>query len=273
QFLDSSHVIASAKHYLGDGATKNGKDQGDAEVSEKQLRDIAGAGYPPAVDAGVQTVMVSFSSWNGEKMTGNKGLLTGVLKKRMDFQGFIVGDWNAQGQLPGCTTTDCPQAINAGLDMYMAPDSWKGLYKNTLAEVKSGRIPMARLDDAVARILRVKFRLGLFEQGAPSQQALGGKFKLVGSPQHRALARRAVRESLVLLKNRDHLLPLDPDQRILVAGDGADSITKQSGGWTLTWQGTGTTRADFPNATSIWEGIRKQVQAAGGKAELAVDGH
>ncbi|HET7267067.1 MAG TPA: glycoside hydrolase family 3 N-terminal domain-containing protein, partial [Oleiagrimonas sp.] len=273
QFLDGSHVIASAKHYLGDGSTHNGKDQGDARISEKQLRDIAAAGYPPAINAGVQTVMASFSSWNGMKMTGSKSLLTGVLKQRMDFQGFIVGDWNAQGQLPGCTTTDCPQAINAGLDMYMAPDSWKGLYKNTLAEVKSGRIPMARLDDAVARILRVKFRLGLFEQGAPSQQALGGKFKLIGSPQHRALARRAVRESLVLLKNRNHLLPLDPDQRILVAGDGADSITKQSGGWTLTWQGTGTTRADFPNATSIWEGIRKQVQAAGGQAELAVDGH
>ncbi|HET8555387.1 MAG TPA: exo 1,3/1,4-beta-D-glucan glucohydrolase [Rhodanobacteraceae bacterium] len=273
QFLDGSHVIASAKHFLGDGSTKNGKDQGDAEVSEKQLRDIAGAGYPPAIDAGVQTVMASFSSWNGVKMSGDKGLLTDVLKKRMDFQGFVVGDWNSHGQVPGCTNEDCPQAINAGLDMYMAPDSWKGLYKHTLAEVKSGRIPMSRLDDAVARILRVKFRLGLFDQGAPSEQPLGGKFELVGSKAHRALARRAVRESLVLLKNKDHLLPLDPGQHILVAGDGANNIPKQSGGWTMTWQGTGTTNADFPHATSIWAGIRKQVQAAGGTAELAPDGH
>jgi beta-glucosidase len=272
QFLDGSHAIASAKHFLGDGSTKNGKDQGDAEASEAALRDVAGAGYPPAIHAGVQTIMASFSSWNGVKMLDNKSLLTGVLKGRMDFQGFIVGDWNAHGQSRGCTTEDCPSAINNGLDMFMAPDSWKGLYKNTLAEVKSGTIPMSRLDDAVARILRVKFRLGLFDQGAPSTQPLGGKFKLIGNSAHRAVARRAVRESLVLLKNRNHVLPLDPRENILVAGDGANSIPKQSGGWTLTWQGTGTTNADFPNATSIWEGIRKQVKAAGGTARLSVQG-
>lgn len=271
-FLDSSHVIATAKHYLGGGFTKNGKDQGDAQVSEEQLRDIAGAGYVPAIDAGVQTVMASFSSWNGIKMSGNKGLLTDVLKKRMDFQGFVVGDWNSHGQIPGCSNTDCPQAINAGMDMYMAPDSWKGLYKNTLAEVKSGVIPMSRLNDAVARILRVKMRLGLFSAGLPSKQPLGGDFDLIGSKAHRALARRAVRESLVLLKNQDHLLPLDPHQHILVVGDGANNIPKQSGGWTLTWQGTGTSNADFPHATSIWAGIRDQVRAAGGTAELSIDG-
>ncbi len=272
QFLDASHVIATAKHFLGDGSTRNGKDQGDAEISEKTLRDVANAGYPPAIAAGVQTVMASFSSWNGVKMTGNKALLTDVLKDRMDFQGFVVGDWNGHGQIPGCSNVDCPQAINAGLDMYMAPDSWRGLYEHTLAEVKSGVIPMARLDDAVARILRVKFRLGLFDQGAPSAQPLGGKFNLIGSAAHRALARRAVRESLVLLKNEHHLLPLDPKQHILVAGDGANSIPKQSGGWTLTWQGTGTTNADFPHGESIWSGIDAQVKAAGGSAELSVDG-
>ncbi|MDO1528396.1 glycoside hydrolase family 3 N-terminal domain-containing protein [Fulvimonas sp. R45] len=272
QFLDSSHVIASAKHFLGDGSTKDGRDQGDAEVSETRLREIANAGYPPAIAAGVQTVMASFSSWNGVKMSGDKGLLTDVLKRRMDFQGFVVGDWNSHGQVAGCSNVDCPQAIDAGLDMYMAPDSWRGLYEHTLAEAKSGAIPMARLDDAVARILRVKLRLGLFEQGAPSTQPLGGHFELIGNAAHRALARRAVRESLVLLKNAHHLLPLDPRQRILVAGDGADNIPKQSGGWTLTWQGTGTTNADFPHGESIWAGIRDQVQAAGGTAELSVDG-
>lgn len=273
QFLDSAHVIASAKHFVGDGFTRNGVDQGDAEVGEEQLRDIAAAGYLPAIAAGVQSVMASYSSWNGVKMSGNRSLLTDVLKQRMDFQGFVVGDWNGHGQIPGCSNEDCPQAINAGLDMYMAPDSWRGLYQHTLAEVKSGVIPMARLDDAVARILRVKLRLGLFEAGLPSSRPPGGHFDLIGSPAHRALARRAVRESLVLLKNQDHLLPLDPRQRILVAGDGADSIPQQSGGWTLTWQGTGTTNADFPHATSIGDGIRAQVEAAGGTAELSADGH
>lgn len=272
QFLDAAHVIATAKHFLGDGSTKGGKDQGDAEIGEAELRDVANAGYPPAIAAGVQTVMASFSGWNGVKMSGNRGLLTDVLKRRMDFQGFVVGDWNSHGQVAGCSNVDCPQAINAGLDMYMAPDSWRGLYEHTLAEVKSGAIPMARLDDAVARILRVKLRMGLFEAGAPSAQPLGGHFELIGSPAHRALARRAVRESLVLLKNARHLLPLDPKRRILVAGDGADNIPKQSGGWTLTWQGTGTSNADFPHGESIWAGIRDQVKAAGGTAELSVDG-
>ena len=272
-FLDSSHVIASAKHFLGDGGTLNGKDQGDNPDNEATLIRIHAAGYTKAIDAGVQTVMASFSNWRGTKMTGNKALLTDVLKQHMHFGGFVVGDWNAQGQVPGCTNEDCPQAINAGLDMFMAPDSWRGLYRHTLAEVKSGTIPMARLDDAVARILRVKFRLGLFEQGAPSSQPLARRAaEVVGSPAHRALARRAVRESLVLLKNRNHLLPIDPRKRILVAGDGADSISRQSGGWTINWQGTGLTNADFPGATSIWAGIRAQVDAASGSAQLSPDG-
>lgn len=271
-FLDNAHVIASAKHFVGDGSTKDGKDQGDAQISEAQLRDVAAAGYPPAIAAGVQTIMASFSSWNGVKMSGNKHLLTDVLKGRMDFQGFVVGDWNSHGQVPGCTNEDCPQAFNAGIDMFMAPDSWRGLYRNTLAEVKSGVIPMSRLDDAVSRILRVKFRLGLFDKGSPSSQVAANPAFALGSAAHRAVARRAVRESLVLLKNNGGILPLSPKQRILVAGDGADSIPRQSGGWTLTWQGTGTSNADFPNAQSIWSGIREQVTAAGGTAQLSVDG-
>ncbi|XRD78038.1 exo 1,3/1,4-beta-D-glucan glucohydrolase [Dyella halodurans] len=274
QFLDSSHVVATAKHFLGDGGTKNGKDEGDTEVSETVLRTLHAAGYPPAIDAGVQTVMASFSSWNGVKMHGNKALLTDVLKGRMDFQGFVVGDWNGHGQVPGCTKEDCPTSINAGVDMLMAPDSWRGLYEHTLAEVKSGVIPMARVDDAVARILRVKIRAGLFEAGLPSAQPLASKAAdIVGSPAHRALARRAVRESLVLLKNNDGLLPLDPRKHILVAGNGADNISRQSGGWTLNWQGTGFKNEDFPGAQSIGAGIAEQVKAAGGVAEIAADGH
>lgn len=270
-FLDGTHVLASAKHFLGDGGTAGGKDQGDTLVSEAELRDIHGSGYAPALQAGAQTVMASFSSWNGAKMHGNKALLTDVLKQRMGFDGFVIGDWNAHGQLPGCSNENCAASFNAGVDMLMAPDSWRGYYSNAVAQVRSGEIPMQRLDDAVTRILRVKFRLGLFEAGLPSQRPLGGKFDRIGHPEHRALARQAVRESLVLLKNNGGLLPLDPAARILVAGDGADNIGKQAGGWTLSWQGTGNTRADFPGAQSIWDGIKATTEAAGGTAVLSVD--
>ncbi|CRP60742.1 Periplasmic beta-glucosidase precursor [Pseudomonas aeruginosa] len=272
EFLDGRHVIASVKHFLGDGGTTDGKDQGDTHISESDLVRIHAAGYPPAIAAGAQTAMASFNSVNGEKMHGHRHYLTDVLKGRMNFGGFVVGDWNGHGQVKGCTTTDCPATINAGLDMAMASDSWKGFYETTLAAVKDGRITPQRLDDAVRRILRVKFRLGLFEAGRPSTRAVGGQFALIGAPAHRAVARQAVRESLVLLKNQNGLLPLSPKQRILVAGDGADDVGKQAGGWTLNWQGTGTTRKDFPNADTIYEGIARQASAAGGEAVLAVDG-
>lgn len=271
-FLRPPHVLATTKHFLADGGTDGGRDQGDAHISEIALRDIHGAGYPPAISAGVQTVMASFSSWNGTKITGNRGLLTDVLKGRMNFGGFIVSDWNAHSQLPGCTVESCPVAINAGLDMYMAPDSWRPLYKNLLQQVRDGIVPMARLDDAVTRILRVKVRMGLFEAGPPSKRPGGGQFGQLGSPAHRAVAREAVRKSLVLLKNENGLLPLKPAQRVLVAGDGADNLSKQSGGWTITWQGTGLDNSRFPGATSIWKGIQAAVTAAGGTAELSVEG-
>ncbi|MCG8274950.1 glycoside hydrolase family 3 protein [Stenotrophomonas sp. NLF4-10] len=271
-FLDDHHVMTTVKHFLGDGGTDNGKDQGDTTVSEAQLRDIHAAGYVPAVAAGAQSVMASFNSFHGEKMHGHKPLLTDVLKERMHFGGFVVGDWNGHGQVKGCSNTDCAQTYIAGLDMAMAPDSWKGMYESTLAHAKDGTLPMARLDDAVRRILRAKFRMGLFEKPRPSARALGGKFELLGAPEHRAVARQAVRESLVLLKNQGGVLPLAPKQHVLVAGDGADNMAKQAGGWTLTWQGDGTKRADFPNADTIWDGMKAQVEAAGGKAELAVDG-
>ncbi|MFC6185967.1 exo 1,3/1,4-beta-D-glucan glucohydrolase [Pseudoxanthomonas japonensis] len=271
-FLDGRHVIASVKHFLGDGGTTNGKDQGDTKISEADLVRIHAAGYPPAIAAGAQTAMASFNSVNGEKMHGHKPYLTDALKGRMAFGGFVVGDWNGHGQVKGCTNTDCPATINAGLDMAMASDSWKGFYETTLAAVKAGTISQARLDDAVRRILRVKFRLGLFEAGKPSSRAVGGQFALLGAPEHRAIARQAVRESLVLLKNQGGVLPISPKQRILVAGDGAHDVGKQAGGWTLNWQGTGTTRKDFPNADSIYEGIAQQAKAAGGEAILSVDG-
>lgn len=266
--LAPGHIVGSAKHFLADGGTLGGKDQGDAVISESDLVRLHAQGYPPAIDAGILTVMASFSSWNGQKHTANHSLLTDVLKERMGFQGFVVGDWNAQGEVPGCRNDDCPAAINAGLDMYMAPDSWKGLFDNTLAEVKSGQIPISRLDDAVRRILRVKFKAGLFQPDRPYE----GRFDRLGSADHLALAREAVRKSLVLLKNNGGLLPIRASAKVLVAGDGADNIGKQSGGWTISWQGQGNINADFPHGQSIWVGIEQAVKAGGGQAELAPDG-
>jgi beta-glucosidase len=271
-FLKAPFVISSTKHFLADGGTENGRDQGDAKIPETALRDIHNAGYVPAIEAGVQTIMISFSSWNGVKLTGHKGLITDVLKNRMNFDGFTVGDWNGHGQIPGCTNDNCPQALNAGLDMYMAPDSWRGLYENTVKQVKDGTVPMERLDDAVTRILRVKFRAGIFEAGVPSKRPLAGEFGKLATPAQKALARDAVRQSLVLLKNNGGLLPFAADKHVLVTGDGADNISKQSGGWTITWQGTGLDNKDFPGATSVFGGVKAAVKAGGGSAELSADG-
>lgn len=272
ELLDARHVISTAKHFLGDGGTEGGKDQGENLASEADLRDIHAAGYETALAAGVQTVMASFNSWHGRKMHGRADLLTGVLKERMGFDGFVVGDWNGHGQVAGCTSDSCAASLNAGVDMFMVPEDWKALYENTLEQVKSGEISPARLDDAVRRILRVKTRAGLFERGKPSSRPLAGRRELIGAAEHRAVARQAVRESLVLLKNANGLLPLDRASRVLVAGDGADNIGKQSGGWTITWQGTGNENSEFPGGTSIWGGIRQVVEAAGGQAVLSADG-
>ncbi len=266
--LPANRVAATAKHYLADGGTADGRDQGDARISEAELIKTHAPGYPAAIDAGALTVMASFSSWNGVKHHGNGSLLNDVLKGRMGFTGLVVGDWNGHGQVPGCSNTDCPAALNAGLDLYMAPDSWKGLYENTIQAARDGRIPMARLDDAVRRILRVKFKLGLMgdqlvERGDPA---------LLGSPDHLALAREAVAKSLVLLKNDGGVLPVKPGSKVLVAGAGADNMAMQAGGWTISWQGTDTTAADFPNGQTIGKAILDAVGAAGGSAQVSPDG-
>ncbi|MDG2475584.1 MAG: glycoside hydrolase family 3 N-terminal domain-containing protein, partial [Flavobacteriaceae bacterium] len=271
-FMGDGKVISSAKHFLADGATENGVDQGDALISEKELSEVHAAGYYSSIPAGVQTVMASFSSWQGRKLHGDKELLTDVLKEKMGFNGFVVGDWNGHGQVPGCVNTDCPQSLNAGLDMYMAPDSWKGLYESTLKHVKDGTIPMERLNDAVRRILRVKLLSGIFQKGAPSSRVNAGNESLLALTKHRDVARQAVRESLVLLKNNNQVLPIDPKKTILVVGDGAASISKASGGWTLSWQGTGHTNDKFPNGESILQGIEETVNKAGGKVIFSEDG-
>jgi beta-glucosidase len=271
-FLGDGRVIATVKHFLGDGGTLDGRDQGETRPSEAELRDIHGAGYFAAIEAGVQTVMASFSSWGGEKMHGRGDLLTGVLKERMGFDGFVVGDWNGHGQVQGCTNDNCPKSYNAGVDMIMVPQDWRALYANTLEQAKTGVISRERLDDAVRRILRVKLRAGLFEEVRPSERPYTIRQNVLGSPEHRAVAREAVRKSLVLLKNQGKLLPLKPSQRVLVAGDAADDIGRQAGGWTLSWQGNDNTNDDFPDGASIWNGVSAAVKAAGGKPVLSVDG-
>ncbi len=270
-FLGPRRVLASAKHFVGDGGTADGRDQGDALISEAALRDIHAPGYVEALRAGVQTIMASFSSWNGVKHHANHSLLTGVIKERWQFGGFIVGDWNAHGQIPGCSNDNCLAAVEAGLDLYMAPDSWKGIFDSLLKATRSGELPLATVEAAARRVLLVKARAGILDPVLPSTREFAGDYVLLGSAEHRAVARQAVRESLVLLKN-DGSLPILPTAHVLIAGDGADAIGKQSGGWTLTWQGTGTTNADFPNGQSIGAALVERIQAAGGHAVLSPQG-
>ncbi|MBE1300881.1 MAG: glycoside hydrolase family 3 protein [Alteromonadaceae bacterium] len=272
-FLSDNRVISTVKHFVGDGGTIDGDDQGNNVSDEQTLFDIHAQGYIGGLNAGAQSVMASFNSWNGEKIHGHKYLLTDVLKTQMGFDGFVVGDWNGHGKVDGCSNSNCPQSINAGLDIFMVPTrSWKPLFENTIEQVNEGVIPMSRIDDAARRILRVKLRAGLFEKPSPKQREFSGRTELIGHADHRRVARQAVRESLVLLKNKNDILPLDPTSNILVAGGGADNIGKQSGGWSVTWQGTNNSNADFPGATSIYAGIATAIEQAGGKAELSVDG-
>jgi beta-glucosidase len=263
-FADDGNVVATAKHFIGDGGTAMGQDQGVTNSSKLEMINVHGQGYYGALAAGVQTVMASFNSWNDVaagvsygKMHGSRTMLTEVLKQKMGFDGFVVSDWNGHGQVPGCSQSSCASAINAGIDMVMVPDNWRGFIANTITQVQAGEIPMARIDDAVARILRVKLRAGLFGK-KPSQSIYAGKPEAL---QARALARQAVRQSLVLLKNNDAVLPLPRGKKILVVGKSANSVQNQTGGWTLGWQGTGNPNSNFPLADSILDAIR---EAAGG---------
>lgn len=269
--LQEQGLLATAKHFVGDGGTYQGIDQGNTEVDLEELMAVHGQGYLSALDAGVNSVMASFNSWNGDKIHGNKELLTDVLKGQLGFTGFVISDWNGVGQVDGCTNASCAQAINAGMDMIMAPEDWRELLDNTIAQVKAGEIPQARIDDAVGRILRTKLAAQMFDAPMPSSRA-GQYTDSVGSAEHRAIAREAVRKSLVLLKNDNNLLPLSPKQNVLVAGAGANSIEMQTGGWTISWQGTGNSNSDFPGATSIFDGLNQAFTDAGGQVALSEDG-
>jgi beta-glucosidase len=275
QLGSPTSVLATAKHWLGDGGTWHGVDQGETRTTEANLAQTHAEGYYGALRANVQTVMVSYSSFTDTasgkawgKMHGNQHLVTGVLKERLGFDGLVVSDWNGIEQVPGCVKWHCPQAINAGIDLVMVPDDWKQFIAATTDDVRAGRIPMSRIDDAVSRIIRVKLKSGLFTASpatGPHPSA-----DVLNSPAVRDLAREAVRKSLVLLKNDRGVLPLKREGRVLVVGKGADSLPMQAGGWSLTWQGDQTTTADYPNAETLLAAMRKSLGAS--QVDYSADG-
>jgi beta-glucosidase len=260
-------ALATPKHFIGDGATVWGSsnqnimntpymlDQGDMQASEEDVRTLFLPPYKSAVDAGAMSVMGSFSSWNGTKMHAQKGLLTDVLKGELGFNGFIVSDWQAIDQIDPDYYSAVVTAINAGIDMNMVPSDYVKFIKTMKDAVAKGDIPESRVDEAVRRILRVKFALGLFEHPMPDTKYQD----TVRSSGHLELARQAVRESLVLLKNENSVLPLKKDTPIIfIAGEGANDIGLQSGGWTLQWQGQ---TGNDNEGTTIQSGIRAAVGA------------
>jgi beta-glucosidase len=263
---DRDRVLATAKHYAGDGDTEYGTGEGDYTIdqgitvtSRPDFARIDLAPYVPAVRSHrVGSVMPSFSSvdWtedgvgNPTKMHAHRELITGVLKGRIGFGGFVISDWEGIHQIPGDYATQVRTGVNAGIDMFMEPFSYQAFETTLLAEVQAGRVPVARIDDAVRRILVKKFQLGLFERPFTDRTNL----PRVGSAGHRALARKAAAKSQVLLKNRGGVLPLSGKERIYVAGSNADDIGNQAGGWTVQWQGQS---GDIIPGNTILEGIRQ----------------
>lgn len=288
-------VIACAKHWVGDGATLHGIDQGDMCISSEELRKIHVPPYKAAIDAGVLSVMVSLSSWDGVKCHGNKFLLTDLLKTELGFQGFVISDWDGIDYLSEDYGEAVVMSLNAGMDMFMVTSKWKQFIDLVKENVANGRIPLERIDDAVRRILRVKYIFGMFEKPRPALRKLSLDHSSFGSREHREVAREAVRKSLVLLKNEGGILPLDKNARILVTGKNAHNRGHQCGGFTVAWQGVNDKtppegiaydQADHEKprdaaenvapswgslivgGTSIWEGI----QAVAPNAVLSDDG-
>jgi beta-glucosidase len=251
---DNNGILACAKHFVGDGGTHRGRDQGNAILTAEQLLNLHLNQYEAAIAAGVGSIMVSFSSVNGQKMHANRALLTTLLKERMKFQGFLVSDWTAIAQLEGDFKSQIEQAINAGIDMAMGLGNYP-LFQDILASLVPARVPVERIDDAVTRILTVKCEMGLFEPGRERPP-----LSVIGSREHRELAREAVRKSLVLLENRDELLPLSKSLKwIHIAGKSADDLGNQCGGWTIDWQGQS---GPVTVGTTIRKAIENTVQAA-----------
>ena len=267
--IEGEGLAATAKHFIGDGGTTAGRDQGNTVLTTAELLNQHGSGYTGAFEAAVDTVMATFNSVNGEKVHGSKSLLTDVLRGQLGFDGMVISDWNGIGQVQGCSDTSCAQAINAGIDMVMVPTQWLAFRNNLISQVEANQVSEARIDEAVTRIIDLKQKLGLIDRNFdPARQPAD----VVGSAAHREIAREAVRRSQVLLKNNGQVLPLRPDQRILLVGNAADSVPLQAGGWSVTWQGTGTTNADFPGATTIRTALTEAVNDAGGSVEYSPNG-
>ncbi|MGA3040111.1 MAG: glycoside hydrolase family 3 N-terminal domain-containing protein [Bryobacteraceae bacterium] len=274
---DPLRVLACAKHYVGDGGTAYGSstigphllDQGDTRLDEKTLREIHMQGYLTAIRAGVGSIMPSYTSWNGLKMSANKRLLTEVLKDELGFEGFLISDYGAIDALPGDYKHKIAMSINAGMDMVMVPERYEEFIANLKEAAQDGTVPMARIDDAVRRILRVKFAMGLMDKNH-SLLADRSLWKQFGSAEHRAVARDAVRQSLVLLKNEHGTLPLSKTaKRIHVGGKSADDLGNQCGGWTITWQGRS---GDVtPGGTTFLQAMKKAV-SHDTKVTFALDG-
>jgi beta-glucosidase len=256
---DPGSVLATAKHYIGDGGTTGGVDQGNTQVTEAELRSVHLPPFREAIARNVGSVMITYSSWNGVKLHGHKYLITDVLKNELGFKGLVVSDWNAIDQIdgqPGFTAAEVRDSINAGLDMIMVPTEWRTFITYLRQEVQAGRVPMSRIDDANRRILTKKFELGLFEKPLTDRSFTPS----VGSAAHRAIAREAVRKSQVLLKNQNGVLPLPKTAgKVFVAGKSADNIGYQSGGWTISWQGGS---GPVTTGTTVLQGIRSAVSAS-----------
>jgi beta-glucosidase len=273
---DPLGVLACAKHYVGDGGTTfgtgnggKGLDQGDMRVDEATLRRVHLPGYITAIAAGVGSIMPSYSSWNGVKCSASKRLLTEILKQELGFEGFLISDYNAIDQISKDYKEAVQISINAGMDMVMVPTRYREYYTDLKALVQEGKVPMSRIDDAVTRILRVKFAMGLMDKNR-SQLADRSLQKSFGSADHRAVARQAVRESLVLLKNDHKALPISKKvARIHVAGKSADNIGNQCGGWTIDWQGK--TGAVTEGGTTVLTAIKNTI-AKDSKVTFSLDG-
>lgn len=249
-------ILSCAKHFAGDGGTVNGDDQGNTVCDETFLRTVHLPGYQSAINSGVGSVMASFSSWNGVKMHSNKYLLTDVLKTEFGFDGFLVSDWAAIDAIPGDYKSDIEISINAGIDMVMVPDKYIEFITNLKELVNEGKISIERINDAVRRILNIKFKLGLFDKPFTDRSFT----TQIGSAEHREVARECVRQSLVLLKNENSFLPLSKTTgKILVAGKSADNLGYQCGGWTISWQGGS---GDITTGTTILEAIQNTVSTS-----------
>lgn len=267
-FMTDGKILATCKHFIGEGGTEGGRDQGDTVCSESELFDLHAQGHLRGIEAGALIVMAAFNSWCGSKVHSSSYLLHCVLKQQLGFRGFVVSDWDAFLQLDDDPAKSCELAVSAGVDMLMVSSDWRGVFRQLLEAAKNKRISKERIGDAVTRILRVKEHAGLLDRSEPRKRVLAQNVQVLGSRQHRDLARKAVRQSLVLLKNNGNLLPLHPNSRIAVAGDGAANIPKQCGGWSLTWQGHENTNEDFPQGETIYSAIASSVNEAGGSIAL-----